>query len=669
MLLTLLTALFLQGPQQDTIKTHQLDEVVISSVRADKLVPVTESTLKSVSIESNYAGQELPVFLAKTPSITWYSEGGNNNGYSYMRLRGIDQTRINFTLNGVPLNEPEDQGAYFANYQDVLNSVKSLQIQRGVGTSSYGTTSFGGSINLESPSLREPSKIEQQISYGSFNTQRVSTEFNSGVVNNFSLYARYSQISSDGFRNNSGTKGKSFFMSGGYFDDKNMIKVVSFFGETQNEMSYLAASESDLKKDYTTNYLSKNENDHFNQAFANVQYTRILSENTNLLVSTYYNRLTGSYGVFFDPDLLNFSLASNFTGVIANLQYDNGRINSNTGVHANTYNRTHTLQILPDIATNLYDNTGFKNEVSAFQKVSYLIQNITFYGDLQLRNVNFRYSPDAAVTSQYDDIAWTFFNPKFGVTVETSPNKLVYASVGKTSREPTRNDMFAGYDNLDESNYAEVGDFSRVKPETVTDVELGIKFGESRINIDANLYLMYFKNEIAAIGQLSYIGLPLRKNVPSSYRKGIEFTAETKLSSKLTSITNANLSRNRITEYTTDYDSKTYTDVQPLLTPEVVINQGLEYKLSEKFSVDLNGKYISQSFLDNTNNTTFTTPESLVFNGGTTVVFGKIFTLNLVANNITNQKYYMSGYVVGDEAHYFPIATRNYTATLKINIK
>lgn len=669
MLLTLIVSLLFQVESQDTLKTKVLDEIVINSVRAERLIPVTEQTLQIKALETNYSGQELPSFLSKTPSTTWYSEAGGANGYTYMRLRGIDQTRINFTMNGVPLNEPEDQGAYFSNYQDILNSIKSLQIQRGVGTSSYGTTSFGGSVNLETPSLRDPKRIEQQISYGSFNTYRISSEMNSGVINNhFSLYGRFSQIGSDGFRHNSGTLGKSFFLSGGYFDDKNMVKFVSFVGNSKNQMSYLAAAKGDLEKDYRSNYLSKDEDDNFTQSFSNIQYTRILSSSSTLLVSGYYNRLIGMYGVLIPPDLLNFSLKSNFSGVIVNHQYEKNGLQFNSGLHANMYDRNHTMQIAPDLNFNIYSNTGFKKEFSVFEKVTYSTGRFTTYGDLQIRLVNFKYVPDATVQETFTPINWTFINPKVGTTYSLTNAKSIYTSLGRTSREPTRNDMFAGYDNIDGTNYSEVGDFSRVKPETVTDFELGYKSSGKNFIFDANIYLMYFKNEIAAIGQLSYIGLPLRKNVASSNRKGVELVATGKLASNLTSLTCANFSHNRITEYTTDYDGATYKNLQPLLTPEVIVSQGLVYEPKTWISFEANAKYISQSFLDNTNNSDFVTPQSLIVNGAVNLISKKYLSLNFMANNIFNTKYYMSGYVVGSESYYFPMARRNFSITLKFKL-
>lgn len=666
MLLTLFTVFFLQ---QDTVKKDTvkvLNEVVINSVRADKLSPVSETTLHLKQLEVNYAGQELPAFIQKTPSTTWYSEGGNYNGYTYFRLRGIDQTRINFTMDGVPLAEPEDQGTYFSNYPDALNSMRSIQIQRGVGTSSYGNTSFGGSVNIETPSLTDPAKNEIQTTYGSYGTYRVSAESSTGLMKNgFSINTRITSLYSDGFRHNAFNNGQSVFVNGGYIKGKNIIKFVSFTGHSRNGMSYLAAPISELQQDYRTNDLTAAEKDDFHQSLSNIQFTRFVNSKLSYNVTGFYNYLQGHYGVLMPPDLYQFSVKSHFVGILGNVTYENKGLKLITGFNTNAYNRSHYMGVYPTQDANIYLNTGYKNEISVFQKVLYTINKLTIYGDLQYRTANFTYVQDKSTNLPFNPVTWTFLNPKIGATYLLTDSHTVYASLGRTSREPTRNDMFAGYDNIDTTNYKEVGNFTRVKPETVTDIEAGYKIAGQKIKFDGNIYLMYFQNEVAAIGQLSYIGLPLRKNVASSYRKGVELSLVALITNRLTSITNANFSHNIIKQYTTDYDGKTYNNVAPLLTPKAIINQSFAYKVKNWLTIDLGGKYISQSFLDNTNNSNFVTPRSLVFNGAINAKVYKGISFNFLVNNITDQKYYMSGYIQSNQSYYFPMATRNYLMTAK----
>ena len=653
--------------KKDTLKLLHLEEVLINTVRADRNLPVTETSIKKSDIEHNYTGQEMPVILAKTPSVTWYSDGGNYTGYSYLRLRGLDQTRVNFTLNGVPLNEPEDQGAYFSNYPDFLNSIHSIQVQRGVGISTNGTAAFAGSINMESPHLNDSSYTELSSSYGSYNTYRVSPEFNTGLLkNNWSFYGRYSNINSDGFKEHSGTKGQSFFFSGGYVGTKGIFKFTSFTGVAKNQMAYLAVSDSVLKNNYRANNLTQDEKDEFKQTLAMVQYIAPIGQKSTITSTLFYNYLEGGYSILFTPDLYNYLVKSNFYGGIVNYQYQRNAFKVNAGIHGNTYNRQHYSSVLPNESKLLYKNNGIKNEFSSFLKLSYQIKQLMFFGDLQYRYAEFTYQSDKNSPLNIAPANWQFINPKAGISYLIKSKHVLYASIGRSSREPTRNDMFAGYDNIDSLNYKEIGNLSRIKPETVTDLELGIKLLYQKCKLELNVYDMEFKNEIAAIGQLSYIGLPLRKNVASSFRRGMELNLSATPIKHLSIVTQANWSFNRIKTYTTDYDSLTYKNVQPLLTPNLVINQSLGYSFSKWLKTEISARYMSQSYLDNSNNDKYITPSSLTFNAAICVSFLRQHSINFMVNNITDQKYYTSGYVQSGQPYYFAMATRNYFVTLKL---
>lgn len=651
---------------RDSTKEIPLEEIAIQSVRAGKNAPVTETTLGKEAIEKNYTGQEMPVILGRTPSVTWYSDGGNYTGYSYFRLRGMDQTRVNFTLNGAPLNEPEDQGAYFSNYPDFLNSVRSVQVQRGVGISTNGTASFAGSVNMESPSLSDSSYTELNASYGSYHTYRISPEFNTGLLkNNWSFYGRYSMTGSDGFKDHSGTKGNSFFLSGGYVAKKGVLKFTAFTGTSKSQMAYLATPDSILRSDYRYNPLSKNENDEFSQSMAMLQYIVPLGKYSVLNASAYYTYLSGGYTVLFDPSLYKYSVKSDFYGGILNYQFHKRSLTINTGLNADDYRREHFSALMPDEQNLLYKNTGHKNEFSAFAKIAYDIKKFTFFADAQYRYAHFSYEADRNSGAALQPVSWQFFNPKIGISYALKQDHQLYFSAGRTGREPTRNDLFAGYDNIDSLNVKEIKDLQHVKPETVIDLEAGIKLACKKLWLNFNLYDMEFKNEIAAIGQLSYIGLPLRKNVASSYRRGIEANMITSFG-KFGTSTQLNLSSNRIKTYTTDYDSMTYHNVQPLLTPQIVAGQSVNYRLTRWLRTEVEGRYMSSSFLDNSDNKNFTAPSSLIFNASLNITFLKHCQVSLICNNITDQKYYTSGYIQGGQSYYFPMATRNYFVNFKL---
>ena len=643
--------------------TSTLEEVVINSVRASELAPITQTTISKKDIEQNYFGQEMPFILQKTPSIISYSDAGSYSGYSYFRLRGIDQTRINVTLNGVPLNEPEDQGVYFCNFSDFGNSIQSAQIQRGVSTSSFGTASYGGSINFESINLtRTKPGAELQTSYGSYNSYRISPEVYSGMKNGWSFYSRYSHSKSDGFRYNSFNESNSLFFSGGYFGKKDVVKLTAFSGRAKNGMAYLATSESDLKQDLRTNYLSSDEKDDFGQEMTQLQWTREINNNWTNNTSVFYNHLKGDYDVKFDSaSIYNFALESNFAGLINTVKYEKDGINFQLGANANTYSRTHNMSQKPFGSVLFYNNKGVKNEGAVFVKSSRSLNKLTIYSDVQFRIVNFTYHPEKSYQTSNKSISWNFWNPKVGFTYQFTPYLNAYASYGRTQREPTRTDMFAGYDDMDTSNQKEIGDLTRVKPEKVNDYEVGIRLNKNKIITQLNFYAMEFKNEIAAIGQLSYIGLPLRKNVESSFRRGVELDFSYNPIKNIRFTQNATLSYNRIKSYTTDFDSIEYKNRVPLLTPSFISNTSLDW--THKFlSVGINARYLSSSYLDNTN--TLKVPGAEVFSGNVGLRINKNIKCNFIVNNIFNKTYYTSGYVQAGSPYYFAQTKRNYFVTL-----
>lgn len=255
------------------------------------------------------------------------------------------------------------------------------------------------------------------------------------------------------------------------------------------------------------------------------------------------------------------------------------------GAHANTYHRHHSLAIRPDLGALVYHNTGRKREQSAFAKAAMSLGKVTLYGDLQLRRPEFEYLPDAEAGVGRAGIAWTFVNPKVGITWEAARHATLYASYGSNGREPTRNDMFAGFDNVDTTNADFVGPLSRVRPERVHDGEAGVRWRATSLSANVNLFAMRFRNEITPVGELSYIGLPLRKNVRASYRRGLEADVTWQPVSAITASANATLSRNRIADYTDDATGATYHDIDPLLTPTVLLNHAVDWRMAPALSL------------------------------------------------------------------------------------
>ena len=649
-----------------TPTARTLEASTITAVRGDDAAPVTRATIDEAELDRRYFGQELPLLLTTAPSVTAYSDAGSFSGYSYMRLRGIDQTRINITLDGIPLNDPEDHFVYFSNFPDLTNSLQSVELQRGVGASSNGVASYAGSLMMESVSLAGGQRGgDVQLERGSFDSNRGSLEYATGLLpSRLSLYARGSVQQTEGYRRNSSNRSESFFLSGGYFGDRDIVKLVAFGGRARNGLAYLAASAEDLAADPRANPLTESERDDFFQDFASAQYTRLLGPDASVGVTAYGMWSDGNYDVRVDPDLENFNLASNAVGAIATARARVGRLQLLGGAHANGYRRSHYAVVRPDLETRLYDNTGEKDDASAFAKATYGVGAWSILGDLQVRYAAFRYEPDvnAGITSRHID--WTFVNPKIGVTWQANSAWRLYASYGRNGREPARNDMLAGFDNLDTSNVEFVGDFARVKPESVRDLEAGIALRTARLGVQANLYSMDFHNEISPIGELSYLGLPLRKNVASSYRRGVEIDAEFRATAALTGTLNATVSQNRIDAYTDDAAGVTYRDVEPLLTPRVIANASLRYALGRGLTTSLDGRFVSRSYLANTSDARFTTPGRATLDGtvGWTILR---YTLGIRANNLTNTPFYTGGYTDGTTSYYYVLPQRNVFVTIR----
>jgi iron complex outermembrane receptor protein len=647
---TLLTA-------QDSLRldsTKHVSEVVII-YQADKLTPITFKNIYSTELKVKSVGQEPSFLLSETPSITNYSDAGNSQGYSYFRLRGIDQTRINISLDGVPLNEPEDQGAYFSNYPDILNSVSRIQIQRGVGTSKNGSASYGGSIQLFSPNLRDSSKTTFGLGYGSFNSFRVFSEYNSGLKNKKALYIRASQIHSDGYKYNSSNNSRSLFISGGLFYDKSVWKITLLAGQQRNDMAWVGVSDSVINKDRRTNANNEAEKDRFIQCLAQIQNTWKINRSSSVQSSIYYTFLNGDYdfdlnnfiGFPSTNELYNYAFKSNLVGFFSNYIFSKKELNLTLGIHGNAYSRQHTGS--EKTLGQLYQNTGFKKEVAFFGKADYTFKQLTFFADLQSRLVSFDYNGSA----QLQKINWVFFNPKAGVSASVNLNSAFYYSVGRTGREPTRNDIFLGNDNLATDSLGNII-LGNTTPEYVLNQELGFRYHSSNLNFNFNLYYMDFENEIVLDGKFGPNGLALTNNVEQSMRTGVELTAEYTISNHLSLINNSSCNYSRIKE-----KSETFS---PILTPPVIINQEVVYTYRH-FSIAISGRYQHKSYIDFANSSTV----SSYFLLNSRLVFAsKGFQFSLFANNITNTKYFNHGYVDFDGSRkYFVQAPISFYTSLQ----
>lgn len=634
--------------------TIQIESVTIEAFRADKKTPITFKNISKNIIDLESYGQEPAVIIGMTPNVNTTSDAGNYIGYSYFRLRGIDQTRINFTLDGIPLNESEDQGVYFNNYPDFFNSINSVQIQRGVGTSSNGVASYAGSLNFQSPDLTSPFNFEAGIDYGSFNSFRIYSEFNSGLIKDKALYLRLSNIGTDGYKYHSNNQSSSAFLSTGIYKTKYKLKFTGFIGNQKNQMAWIGVPLSQIESDPKTNGNTKDERDDFTQALTSLQYTYIINSKINVNVTGFYNFLNGNYdfdlnnflGADIGVGMLNYHLTHNFGGIIANTNIYLKNIKISTGLQINRFNRRHIGSERG--VGELYVNNGYKNDFNIFAKIAYTLNKFTLFGDIQYRYTDFDYVGDVAFTK----MSWQFINPTIGIDYSINKNLNIYYSFGSSGREPTRNDIFGGEDNLTADSLGHPI-LNIVDPEYVYDNELGIRFKNKNWHLGYNIYYMQFKNEIVLNGAYGPNSLPLHSNVFMSFRSGMEldFGIEYK---KFYYSNTIGASINRIFESGVEF--------QPVLSPNFIMNQTLGY-MNKHWNGGLRMKYQSKSFIDLDNVNTTPSFYSLdMFVGYDT---GNIF-IGININNFTNQRIITSGYTgIYGEGLYFIQSTTNYTASLR----
>jgi iron complex outermembrane receptor protein len=667
------------------------ENVVVRAIRGDEEAPVTKTDLDQPGLAERTWGEELPVLLQDTPSVTQYSETGSGQGYAYFTLRGLPQTRVNTTFDGVPLNEPEDSAVYTADFANLSLNLASVQIQRGVGTSTFGAAAFAGSVNLESLDASREKSLTVSLGAGSFGTARASANWDAGTFGGgWRLSLRPSWQTTDGFREHSGVKQDSLFFTAVRDFETSSLRISGFVGEERIQQAFLAVEPNVLERDLAYNPMSPDEKDHFHEYLATAQWTLALGADASFSLQPYVVGAGGWYDLYTDEttlaDLQQYGLSWSFGGGIATFTQRLGALRLTLGANAYGYRSTHTLD--DGDGTRLYTNHGTKSEISGFLKLLWDLGSWHPFLDAQVRHARFGYEGDVG------DVAtsWTFFNPKAGVRVDVSPRTSAYLSVGRTEREPARSDLLYGEDNA-----SVLPDLTAVKPETVWDFELGAEWKTKALALKVSLYDMEFRNEIAATGELSPIGQPLRKNVDQSYRRGIEFEASWQALEALRLSATANASRDRISTWTQFYDvydvngnyvgstPRTFHDVAPVATPPFQATLGAETTAIRGLTVGATGRYVAASWLDNTNTEgleaprTFQVDATLVVDLARWVPAGKPRLKVQVNNLLDNRKLWPRGYsylyvnrdasggeTLAGTAYYYPLATRSAYVSLDL---
>lgn len=662
------------GERLDVVLDPAFSEtMVVSGIRADADTPVTKTDIAREEIEQQYHGQDIPMLLRDAPSVTAFSESGvGGSGYSYITLRGINAKRINFTLDGVPLSDSEDMGVYFVDFPDLARSLESVQIQRGVGTSTVGTASFGGSVNLQSIDLAPERRIQATLGGGSYDNRQVSVGYHSGALpGGFAFYTRVSFLENDGFRDNSETEQRNVFFSGSKTVGDALLKLTGFSGKEKMQSSYYAVDEETLRTNLRFNPLRPEERDEFGYDLAQLQYIRPLDDASDMTASVYYQRGYGWFRLFSSAnELRHYGLDGMLLGSTLTYSRTSGPFRLNTALHVNRFKRDHTRDNL-DRNRRDYENYGVKGEANAFAKLSYDSGRWNLYADAQVRRASFDYHGDVEI----EGTSWTFFNPKVGARYSLSARSSVYASAGMMTREPTRNDMFFGEDNPPVPM-----DLRAVRPERLIDVEAGWTWRRADLEVAANVYAMEFRNEIVATGEQSEIGLSLHENAPRSFRRGIELDAAWQLLPAVRLKTSANLSRNRIREWTQFidvYDAEgnwtgsrpvEFRDVRHVLTPSIVVNQAVDFTPNARLSMGAVGRWVGRSYLDNTNNDLTDAPAYFVLDANASYAVTDWARVSLQVNNVLDDDgirpsgysyLYFTGEEPGGTAYYYPHATRN----------
>lgn len=700
-------------------------EVVVEATRLSENSPGTFETLTQEDIAKRNLGQDIPYLLALTPSMVTTSDAGAGVGYTGLRIRGSDQTRINLTVNGVPINDPESQVVVWVNMPDLATSLNSVQIQRGLGSSTNGSGAFGASINMETGDVPSEGGGLISNSFGSFNTRKHTVEFNTGrLKNGFAAEGRLSSIQSDGYIDRATSDLKSYYLSAGYFGEKTMVKAVSFAGAQETYQSWYGTPESRVKGDreemlahaeregYSpeqisnllnsgrtyNHYLYENEVDNYTQSHYQLHVGHAFSDKLRLNLAGHYTRgdgffeqykagediledfgkpypVIGGDTVMESDFIIRRWLANDFYGGTYALKYVHGNSNFTLGGGLHFYRGDHFGEILwADSAVNVthgeryYDGVGNKDDYSVYGKWEHVLDRWNFMLDLQLRSVEYEtFGIDNDLTHYDVSRNYLFFNPKLGVRHDIDDRQHVYAYFGRGHREPVRNDFID----------ADPGETPR--HETLNNLELGYGFETPSFGAKVNGYLMHYENQLVLTGALNDTGNPIRENVDRSYRAGFELQAAWRVFDRLMWSANFTYSRNKITEFEYHLGGEMMelgeTDIS--FSPEIIAANNFVWMPVKGLELALSTKYVGEQFLDNTSDRgkmidAYTVSD---FRAGYTIK-GKFFDevrINLLVNNIFDAEYSSNGYTysyvyngVVTENFYYPQAGTNFLIGLDL---
>jgi iron complex outermembrane receptor protein len=694
---------------------YLLSPVEVKAIRAGELAPFTKTNLSKKQLEKNNLGQDIPFLLNQTPSVVVNSDAGTGIGYTGLRIRGTDATRINFTLNGIPYNDAESQGAFLVNLPDFSSSVNSIQIQRGVGTSSNGTGAFGATVSLSTNEVNRQSYAELNNSFGSFNTWKNTVKAGTGLIaDHFTVDARLSRIKSDGYVDRASSDLQAFYLSAAWLAEKSSLRFNIFSGKEKTYQAWNGVPADLLKTDRTYNSGGTekegspydNETDNYRQTHYQLFFNQVLNKHWNLNTGLFLTRGLGYYENYkaaesfsdyglpdfivrdttiTETDLIRQKWLDNyFYGQILSLQYRKDKHDLTIGGGWTVYDGVHHGDIIwanYGIANGhrYYDLDALKSDINVYAKWQYqLSSRWHLFTDLQYRTVHHRMDGFSDNPTLFIDHRFNFFNPKAGIMYSRNGWQS-YFSYAMANKEPNRDDFEAGMNN-------------QPGQETMHDFEAGVERKTNRFNAGLNLYFMNYKDQLVLTGMINDVGAYTRVNVPESYRAGIELQGGYVFNRWFNASGNISFSRNKIKsfeEFLDEYDANwewigqkrirhEKTDIA--FSPSVVGAIALNFLPVENLEISLPAKYVGAQYLDNTQQAErrldgfYTQDARLIY----TIKNNLFREWNIIGQvyNVFNKKYEPNGYtysyvldgVTRADNYYFPMAGTNFMIGLNIKL-
>ena len=707
------------------------EEVMVTATRADGAdAPVTFSNLTRREIRESYYAQEMPMLLEMMPGVYSYSDAGNPQGYSYLKIRGFDQKRVTVMLNGIPLNDPEDHQVYWVDMPDLAANVDDIQVQRGLGYSPYGPSAFGGSVNIMTTPDPQNKKMELTYGTGSYDTRKMSALFSSGIVDNsHQVYGRFSRITSDGYKENSGFEGWSYFLSATRYGVGNTLTLNVYGGPELLHASWDGTYEGILDTNRTYNSIRyRNSVDSFNQPHYELHWARELNPYLTLNNSLFYikglgywelykeDKILADYGMTSDPsfesDLVQQKwVAKHQYGWISRLEQKGGLIDWMIGGNFNIFTSHHYDKIIwvenspagsqPDYSS--YDYNGDIWEAAVFGHLKYQFsERLKFFSDLQFRHLNTAFEQNergafsGAELNKFE-VAHNFINPKFGAGYDLDDNTAVYASAGFASREPSQQEYWDAWEGADDYGvdplFAEADTIwsggnavkvewsdPQVKPETMYDFELGIRRRGETAEGSVNIYWMDLRNEIIYGGGV-YEGYPVMGNAERTIHRGVELEAAVTAFESLMIYGNLSYSRNTfasddILGYDPVYNPVSVEGNTVPLFPDLISRVRISYLHRDipgwKFMPSLGFNYAGKQYLESTNMKSatidlfFTADLRLLVETGIIPGIPSLRIQGVIAN-LFDEEYETSGYYY-DGNYYYPGPDRNYYLEMTLGL-